>query len=297
MVPLSVLPGGPPSYYPRSATSGRRPTAGQTSRKTGRPPVRRQLESEHVDVNGEARLSLTVTNAGKRRGTEVVQLYAADTATGVTLPAQQLIGFARLDLEPGPSKAVRFVVPMSLLAYRGLSGGLVMEPGPVEVSAGSSSSDIRSSAKLTFTGRTRSIRVRTAPSSPSRQSASRARIESAAGDDPRAEPLVCIGRIGHEPVSARRPGGNHAVSPPRYNPGYNPLKAETRVRVRIIGSRIPEVIPSSRPVGNLDPKREAPACRPSKALPRNHLSANSLLALQEAVWLHPPANLRPVPST
>ena len=117
-----------------------------------------KLESDTVDVSGEARVSLTVTNTGKRRGTEVVQLYAADTATGVTLPAQQLIGFARVDLEPGASKTVTFVVPMSLLAYTGLSGELVMEPGPVEVSAGSSSSDIRSSAKFTVTGKTRTIR-------------------------------------------------------------------------------------------------------------------------------------------
>jgi beta-glucosidase len=111
-----------------------------------------KLESENVDVNGEMRASLTITNTGKRRGTEVVQLYAADTATGVTLPAQQLVGFARVDLEPGASKTVAFSVPMSLLAYTGMSGELVMEPGPVELTAGSSSSDIRSSAKLTVTG-------------------------------------------------------------------------------------------------------------------------------------------------
>ena len=102
-------------------------------------------------------MSLTVTNTGSRRGTEVVQLYAADTATGVTLPAQQLIGFARLDLEPGASKSVTFAVPMSLLGYTGLSGELVMEPGPVELSAGSSSSDLRSSATVTVTGQTRVI--------------------------------------------------------------------------------------------------------------------------------------------
>jgi beta-glucosidase len=117
-----------------------------------------ELESDTVDVNGEARLSLTVTNTGKRHGTEVVQLYAADTATGVTLPAQQLIGFARVDLEPDESKTVAFVVPMSLLGYTGLSGKLVIEPGPVEVSAGSSSIDIRSTATFTVTGSTRTIR-------------------------------------------------------------------------------------------------------------------------------------------
>jgi beta-xylosidase len=46
---------------------------------------------------------------------------------------------------------------MSLLAYTGLAGELVMEPGPVEVSAGSSSSDLRSSATFTVTGQTRTI--------------------------------------------------------------------------------------------------------------------------------------------
>jgi beta-xylosidase len=117
-----------------------------------------KLTSNSVDVSGEARVSLNVTNTGKRGGTEVVQLYAADTATGVTLPAQQLIGFARVDLEPGASKSVAFVVPMSLLAYTGVSGELVMEPGPVEISVGASSSDIRSSATFTVTGKTRTIR-------------------------------------------------------------------------------------------------------------------------------------------
>jgi beta-xylosidase len=113
------------------------------------------LASNSVGVDGELRASLTIRNSGKRRGIEVVQLYAADTATGITLPAQQLIGFARVDLEPGASKTVQFVVPMSLLAYTGITGEVVMEPGPVEVSAGSSSSDLRSSANLNVTGKTR----------------------------------------------------------------------------------------------------------------------------------------------
>jgi beta-glucosidase len=47
---------------------------------------------------------------------------------------------------------------MSVLGYTGLSGDFVIEPGPVEVSAGSSSSDIRSTAKFTITGKTRTIK-------------------------------------------------------------------------------------------------------------------------------------------
>lgn len=116
-----------------------------------------QLVSDKIDVAGEAQVSLTVSNTGKLRGTEIVQLYAADTATGVTLPAQQLIGFARVDLDPGASKKVTFKIPMSLLGYTGLSGKFIIEPGPVEISAGSSSSDIRSSATFNIAGKTRTI--------------------------------------------------------------------------------------------------------------------------------------------
>jgi beta-glucosidase len=80
-----------------------------------------QLSNDSVDVAGELDVSLTVTNRGGRAGVEVVQLYASDTGTGVTLPAQQLIGFARVDLEPGATKTVRFRVPLSLLAYTGMT--------------------------------------------------------------------------------------------------------------------------------------------------------------------------------
>jgi hypothetical protein len=144
-----------------------------------------ELERETVNVSGELRLSFAVTNTGERRGTEVVQLYAADTATGVTLPAQQLVGFARVDLEPGASKTVAFAVPMSLLAYTGLSGDLVMEPGPVELSAGSSSMDIRSGATVTVTGETRSIRGQDARSSPARPLPSASPVNRRARDGPR----------------------------------------------------------------------------------------------------------------
>jgi beta-xylosidase len=116
-----------------------------------------ELDSETVDVGGQAQASLTVKNTGDRRGTEIVQLYAADTATGVTLPAQQLVGFARVDLDPGQSKTVAFTLPLSVLAYTGSTGEVVMEPGPIELSVGSSSDDIRSTATFTVTGDTRVI--------------------------------------------------------------------------------------------------------------------------------------------
>jgi hypothetical protein len=117
-----------------------------------------KLESAEVDAGGEFRAAVTIKNSGRVRGTEVVRLYAADTATGMTLPARQLIGFARVDLEPGASKNVSFAAPLSVLAYTGVNGELVMEPGPIEVSVGGGSNDIRQTANLDVTGKTRSIK-------------------------------------------------------------------------------------------------------------------------------------------
>src|SRR5262249_29981651 len=122
--------------------------------ESGHAARRRAAASDDDRGEGDA----AVVCHAERRGTEIVQLYAADTATGVTLPAQQLIGFARVDLEPGESNTISFVVPMSLLAYTGICGELVMEPGPVEVSAGSSSSYIRSTANFNVTGKTQVLK-------------------------------------------------------------------------------------------------------------------------------------------
>jgi beta-xylosidase len=44
-----------------------------------------------------------------------------------------------------------------VLAYTGITGEVVMEPGPIELSAGSSSDDIRSTATFTVAGETRAI--------------------------------------------------------------------------------------------------------------------------------------------
>jgi hypothetical protein len=89
------------------------------------------LASDTVQVSGEAKASLTVTNAGQQRGTEVVQLYAADTATGVTLPAQQLVGFVRVELAGRvedrhvrcPDERARLHRTLRRIRHRARSGG------------------------------------------------------------------------------------------------------------------------------------------------------------------------------
>ncbi|ABW12600.1 glycoside hydrolase family 3 domain protein [Parafrankia sp. EAN1pec] len=96
-----------------------------------------------VDSEGAVTVGLTVRNTGARAGDEVVQLYFSDQATGVTRPAQELVGFTRLSLDAGAAATVAFTVPMSQLGYVALDGGFVLEPGPIQILAGSSSDDIR----------------------------------------------------------------------------------------------------------------------------------------------------------
>jgi beta-glucosidase len=76
----------------------------------------------------------------------------ADIATGVRLSAQQLVGPAQVELEPGQSKTAEFAIPLSVLAYTGSTGEVVVEPGLIELSTMSSWDDIRSTDTFTISG-------------------------------------------------------------------------------------------------------------------------------------------------
>ncbi|WP_329263764.1 fibronectin type III-like domain-contianing protein [Streptomyces sp. NBC_01478] len=52
-----------------------------------------------------------------------------------------LLGFAKLPLEPGQRATVRFHVDSDRLAFTGLNGGRIVEPGEIRLQLGSSSLD------------------------------------------------------------------------------------------------------------------------------------------------------------
>lgn len=58
---------------------------------------------------GTVHVSATVTNTGSRAGSDVAQLYLADPAAAGE-PPRQLVGFQRVQLGPGQSQRVSFVV-------------------------------------------------------------------------------------------------------------------------------------------------------------------------------------------
>jgi beta-glucosidase len=112
-----------------------------------------RLSGKEADVGESITVSVALRNSGTVNGTEVAQLYLGDTATGVTRPAHQLAGFARVNLEAGAEALVEFTVALSQLGYTDAHGDFVMEPGPVTVSVGSSSADLRAHGEITVTGK------------------------------------------------------------------------------------------------------------------------------------------------
>lgn len=109
--------------------------------------------AEEPTEDGVIVASVELRNTGDRDGTEVVQLYASQNATGVTRPAQQLIGFARAALAAGETATVRFTVATSQLGYSGVDGRFILEPGEVALAAGGSSDDTPARGTVTLTGK------------------------------------------------------------------------------------------------------------------------------------------------
>ena len=96
---------------------------------------------------------LTVTNTGKRAGAEIVQLYAAKPGAEVFRPAQELKGFAKVQLQPGESKTV--TIPLDDKAFRywnTKTDSWEVEGGSYELRVGASSADIRLTAVVEVAG-------------------------------------------------------------------------------------------------------------------------------------------------
>ncbi len=89
----------------------------------------------------ERRVTVRIKNTGKCAGAEVVQLYIAPLKKGVFRPARELKGFERVELEPGESKTVEFVLDDRSFAI--WCNGWKIPGGSYLVQIGASSRDIR----------------------------------------------------------------------------------------------------------------------------------------------------------
>lgn len=110
------------------------------------------LTARASTTSAPVEVALTIRNAGARPGEEVVQLYMQDQVASVARPDQQLVGFARVALEPGQARQVTFTVHPSRLAFYNPQMRFVTEPGGFLFSVGASSGDIRAEQAVTLAG-------------------------------------------------------------------------------------------------------------------------------------------------
>ena len=109
-----------------------------------------RLTKIKIRINGSTRLSVDVTNTGKREGTETVQLYIRDVVSSATRPVKELKGFRKVRLQPGETATVTFDITPDLLSFYDVDMEYVVEPGEFTLMVGNSSRD-EDLKKLTLT--------------------------------------------------------------------------------------------------------------------------------------------------
>jgi len=103
-----------------------------------------QVTPAQIQPDGQATVSVEVSNTGPRCGDEVVQLYIHDVLTErVTRPVKELKGFQRITLQPGERRTVEFGITANELAFLNEKMQRVVEPGMFEIMLGPSSADVQ----------------------------------------------------------------------------------------------------------------------------------------------------------
>jgi beta-glucosidase len=110
------------------------------------------LDRTTLGPEDEVAIAVEVENVGERTGDEVVQLYVRDEDASVTRPVKELGGFRRVRLSPGERRRVTFRLAAEQLAFTGLDGRLVLEPGRVRLLVGTSSTELPCQAEVELTG-------------------------------------------------------------------------------------------------------------------------------------------------
>lgn len=112
-----------------------------------------QLSAPRADVAETLRVSLQVRNTGAVAGAEIVQLYVRDCESSVFRPERELKDFARVQLQPGEQREIRFELGRRAFAYFDADADdWRVESGEFELLLGASSVDIRLRASVWIEG-------------------------------------------------------------------------------------------------------------------------------------------------
>ncbi len=105
---------------------------------------RLRTSANSLPPHGSVRVSVDVTNTGRRSGDEVVQLYVQHRGSRVERPLKDLRGFRRLTLRPGEKRTVTMSLPAASIAFwDSTAHHWTVERDSLRLQVGASSSDIR----------------------------------------------------------------------------------------------------------------------------------------------------------
>jgi beta-glucosidase len=98
-----------------------------------------RLSATQIGPADQTKVSVRITNTGKRAGDEIVQLYIHDLVSSVTRPVMELKDFKRISLAAGESQTVEFVITPDKLSFFDLNMNRSVEPGWFDIMVGTSS--------------------------------------------------------------------------------------------------------------------------------------------------------------
>ena len=105
-----------------------------------------RLTKSTIGRDETVRVSVDVANTGRRAGDEVVQLYVRDDEATVTRPVLELKHFQRVTLQPGEKRTMTFDLKPADLAFWNVEMHRVVEPGTFTISAGNSSTALKTTS-------------------------------------------------------------------------------------------------------------------------------------------------------
>lgn len=98
-----------------------------------------RLSNTTIKTDGKVKVMVDITNSGKMKGDEIIQLYIRDKVSSVTRPVKELKDFRRISLAPGQTKTVEFSIDKSKLLFWDIHMNYTVEPGEFDIMVGNSS--------------------------------------------------------------------------------------------------------------------------------------------------------------
>lgn len=102
-----------------------------------------KLDKKKMTDQEQLTVSVDVTNTGSVAGKEIVQLYVKDEESVAIRPEKELRGFEKVELAPGETKTVTFILGERAFAYFNMQiHDFYVESGDFRICVGKSSADI-----------------------------------------------------------------------------------------------------------------------------------------------------------